>query len=191
MVSFRSSRTATHYQPNQTLRAVFFDRDGTLNVDRGYVHRTEDFEWLPTVRETILALNNRDILVFVVTNQSGVARGYYDERAVQALHRWMNNDLRGLGAHIDDFRYCPHHPQGLITEYSVDCQCRKPSPGMITDLLDSWSLDPRQTVLVGDRATDLLAGQAAHVRSLQVKDGLLLSSLVAPLLSDGLPDALL
>jgi D-glycero-D-manno-heptose 1,7-bisphosphate phosphatase len=90
--------------------AVFFDRDGTLNEDWGYVHRFEDFRWLPGARDAIRRLNAAGVYVFVVTNQSGVARGLFGEDAVTALHARMREELREIGAAIDDFRYCPHHP---------------------------------------------------------------------------------
>src|SRR5262249_17994123 len=99
--------------------AVFLDRDGTLNHDTGYVHRIADFRWLPGAVNAIRRLNDSGYYVFVVTNQSGVARGLHDETAIHDLHGWMNEKLRAAGAHIDDIRYCPHHPQAAIATYRV------------------------------------------------------------------------
>ena len=110
-----------------TLRpAVFLDRDGTLNADRGYVCRPEDIRWLPGVAAALARLRWAGYLLIVVTNQSGIARGYYDEQTMQALHDWMGADLRAQGAHIDAFYHCPHHP-----DLSGACPCRKPAPGLL------------------------------------------------------------
>ena len=106
--------------------AIFLDRDGVLNVDRGYVHRIEDFAWLPGAIDAIKIANDRDWLVFVVTNQSGVARGLYDEERVRFLHDHMQQELRRHGAHIDDFRYCPYHPEATVAKYAQASTWRKP-----------------------------------------------------------------
>ena len=109
--------------------AAFLDRDGTLNEDTGYVHRMADFRWLPGSVEAIRRLNQAGYYVFVVTNQSGVARGLFETSAVENLHGFMNAELRTAGAHIDDFRYCPHHPQAVVAAYrtSVPAASRHPA----------------------------------------------------------------
>jgi D-glycero-D-manno-heptose 1,7-bisphosphate phosphatase len=149
--------------------AVFFDRDGVLNHDAGYTHRVEDFRWIEGAREAIKRCNDAGRYVFVVTNQAGVARGYYDENAVRRLHAWMNEDLRTIGAHIDDFRYCPHHVEGAVAPYAIACDCRKPAPGMLTSLLEAWPVDASVSVLIGDKQSDLEAASAAQVRAIQFK----------------------
>ena len=106
--------------------AIFFDRDGVLNVDVGYLYKIEDFQWIDGAIEAIKYFNDKDYYVFVITNQSGVARGYYREDDIHKLHQWMNEDLYKYSAHIDEFFYCPHHIKGVIPEYSFDCECRKP-----------------------------------------------------------------
>lgn len=141
--------------------AAFFDRDGVLNRDSGYVHRIADLEWLPGAREAIKRCNDESYLVFVVTNQSGIARGYYDEAAVAALHEWMRKDLERIGARIDDFRYCPHLPGGKVEAYALKCSCRKPAPGMLTDLIAAWNVDKQRSFLIGDRVSDIQAATAA------------------------------
>jgi len=146
--------------------ATFFDRDGVLNHDAGYTHRIEDFRWIEGARESIKRCNDEGRFVFVVTNQAGVARGYYDEQAIQRLHAWMNEDLRLLGAHIDDFRYCPHHPEGVVPAYTTQCGCRKPKPGMINSLLQEWPVDLASSVFVGDKESDLEAAAAAGLKGL-------------------------
>lgn len=144
--------------------AVFFDRDGVLNEDYHYVHKVADFVWVPGAPEAIRHLNDRGWLVFVVTNQAGVARGYYDEAAVHVLHAHMQAELARIGAHIDDFRHCPHHPKGEVAAYTNACGCRKPGPGMILDLLRSWPVDIARSLLIGDKDSDVQAAQAAGIR---------------------------
>jgi D-glycero-D-manno-heptose 1,7-bisphosphate phosphatase len=143
--------------------AVFFDRDGVLNEDRGYVYRPEDLHWLPGARECVRAVNDSGRLAFVVTNQSGVARGYYDENAVIAFHAEMQRQLLAVGAHIDAFAFCPHHPDGTVPPYARRCDCRKPMPGMILTLLDRWPVRRQDSILIGDRPSDLLAAEAAGI----------------------------
>ena len=138
-----------------SLPAVFLDRDGTLNVDTGYLYRIEDFVWIKGAREAIKNLNDTGYWVFVVTNQSGVARGMYGEDDVKKLHAWMQQDLASIGAHIDDFRYCPH--------LGDECKCRKPKPGMILDLCEHWPVDKSKSFLVGDTNRDVESANAAGI----------------------------
>ncbi|CAK0764477.1 D-glycero-D-manno-heptose 1,7-bisphosphate phosphatase [Azospirillaceae bacterium] len=138
--------------------AVFFDRDGVLNLDSGYVCRPEEFVWVEGASEAIKDLNDRGFLVFVVTNQSGVARGYYDAPTVERLHGWMNEQLATHGAHIDRFYYCPHP----ATE-PISCGCRKPAPGMIMQALGEWPIRRAGSFMVGDKETDVAAAAAAGV----------------------------
>ena len=145
--------------------AVIFDRDGTLNRDLGYTHRPADFEWLPGVRETIRLLNDLGYLVIVVTNQAGVARGYYTEDAVRKLHVWMNQELRPAGAHIDAFYFCPHHPTEGKAPYVQVCGCRKPAPGLIVRAVQEWNVDVSRSFGVGDKESDRRAYEAAGIRS--------------------------
>lgn len=147
--------------------AVFFDRDGVLNHDSGYTYRIEDFRWMDGAIEAIRRLNDQGWYVFVVTNQAGVARGYYEEADVQKLHAWMNEDLYRYGAHVDDFRYCPHHIDGTVENYSMACACRKPAPGMILDLMDHWPVDVPRSALIGDKESDLEAAAKAGVRGVR------------------------
>jgi D-glycero-D-manno-heptose 1,7-bisphosphate phosphatase len=153
--------------------AVFLDRDGTLNEDTGYVHRAADFRWFPGAVRAIRRLNDGGYYVFVVTNQSGVARGMFDEAVVGDLHRWMNEQLRAVGAHIDDMRYCPHHPDGSIAAYRTVCACRKPAAGMLLDLINQWPIAEEASVMIGDKDIDAAAGQAADIASAIVPPGAL------------------
>jgi D,D-heptose 1,7-bisphosphate phosphatase len=141
--------------------AVFFDRDGVLNRDIGYLHRPADFEWLEGAKAAIRLCNDAGYFVFVVTNQAGVARGYYDESHVHKLHDWMRVELAREGAHVDAFAYCPHHPDGVRPEYRRTCRRRKPEPGMILDLLADWPVAREASSLIGNTQSDLDAAAAA------------------------------
>lgn len=141
--------------------AVFLDRDGVLNRDIGYPHLPDQIEWTPGASQAVKLLNDRGYLVFVVTNQAGVAHGRYGEDAVAALHAWMANELARAGAHVDAFSYCPFHPDARIQAYRVVSAHRKPQPGMILEILAAWPVDTRGSFLVGDQGSDLAAAQAA------------------------------
>jgi D-glycero-D-manno-heptose 1,7-bisphosphate phosphatase len=159
--------------------AVFFDRDGVLNVDHGYTHDIAKFQWLPGAREAVRLANDCGLYVFVVTNQSGVARGFYVEEDVRRLHAHMQKELRELGAHIDDFRFCPHHPHAKVAAYAGDCGWRKPRPGMILDLLAYWPVDAERSLLIGDKDSDLAAATAAGVRGVKTDGAASLEALLA------------
>lgn len=143
--------------------AVFFDRDGVLNLDTGYAHRAADLEWTPGARETVRRFNDLGYLVFVVTNQSGVARGFYGEADVEALHRFMAEDLARDGARIDDWRYCPFHPEATVAAYRAVHPWRKPAPGMILDLMAHWPVAAAESLLIGDQPSDMAAAAAAGI----------------------------
>ena len=143
--------------------AVFFDRDGVLNEDNGYVFEISQLKWIVGAREAVKVANDAGYIVFVVTNQSGVARGFYEETHVEALHRWMEDDLAKIGARIDAFEYCPYHPDAVIERYRQVSLRRKPAPGMINDLLERFPVDVSRSILIGDKLTDLEAAQAAGI----------------------------
>lgn len=159
-----------------TLRpAAFLDRDGVLNVDSGYVHRAGDFVWMPGAKEAVKFLNDSGYLVFVVTNQSGVARGYYTEKQVNDLHRWMNAELSRRGARIDAFYYCPHHPREGTGIYKKICTCRKPAPGLLLKASREWPADKRKSFLIGDKESDLQAAAGAGIKGYLFSGGNLLA----------------
>ncbi len=165
--------------------ALFLDRDGVLNEDRGYVHRWEDFCWIPGAREAVAAFNARNWWVFVVTNQSGVGRGYYPEADVLALHARMEADLAAAGARIDAFYHCPFHPEALEDRYRhPDPPDRKPNPGMLLRAMADWPVDAARSVMVGDKGIDLEAGRRAGVRSLLFPGGDLSAFLAAEVAGD-------
>jgi D-glycero-D-manno-heptose 1,7-bisphosphate phosphatase len=154
--------------------AVFLDRDGVLNVDHGYVHAPEQVEWIAGAREAVRLLNHAGYYLFVITNQAGVARGFYGEDDVVRLHRWMSEDLASVGAAIDDWRYCPYHPEGSVDAYRAAHDWRKPKPGMILDLLNHWPVEREKSFVVGDKASDLEAAEAAGLTGYLFQGGNLL-----------------
>ncbi|MBW7971533.1 HAD family hydrolase [Bradyrhizobium sp. BR 10289] len=162
--------------------AVFFDRDGVLNEDDGYAFEPGKIRWVKGALEAVRAVNQSGYLAFVVTNQSGVARGFYGEEQVRALHDWMANQLAGVGAHIDEFVYCPHHPEGVVAEYRQTCSCRKPEPGMINELVKRHSIDTQRSILIGDKQSDLEAASAAGITGHMFR-GPDLKAFVVPLLT--------
>lgn len=162
--------------------AVFFDRDGTLNVDAGYVHRPEDLVFLPGAIAAVRRVNGLGYYAFLVTNQSGVARGYYTEADVEAFHAHLQRQLEIGGAHLDDIRYCPNLPDASIARYARASDWRKPGPGMLLDLMRAWPVIVEQSFVVGDKDIDMQAAQAAGLRGLHFPGGNL-DAFLAPYLA--------
>jgi D-glycero-D-manno-heptose 1,7-bisphosphate phosphatase len=152
-------------------RAVFLDRDGTINVEKDYLHRCDDFAFIPGAPEAIRRLKDAGFLVIVVTNQSGVARGYFDEAAVHALHEHIQQQLAGYGARIDAFYHCPHHPIEGVGGFRIDCDCRKGSPGMLLQAAREYGLALDKSFMIGDKFADIEAGRAAGCRAILVRTG--------------------
>lgn len=151
--------------------AVFLDRDGVLNHDHGYVGDRTRFEWIDGAKEGVRAVNARGALAFLVTNQSGVARGFYDEAAVRRLHQTVEAELRDAGAHLDEIVYCPHLADASVEAYRRDCGCRKPRPGMILALMERWPVDRDRSVMIGDKESDMEAARAAGIRGILYRGG--------------------
>jgi D,D-heptose 1,7-bisphosphate phosphatase len=154
--------------------ALLLDRDGTLNVDRGWVHRPDDFCWIEGAREAIRWANDRGILVLVITNQAGIARGYFTETDFHAFTAWIDQELAACGAHIDRTYYCPHHPTEGNGEYRRQCHCRKPAPGLIERARAEWHFDAARSVMIGDADHDMKAAVAAGIRAVRFSGGSLL-----------------
>ncbi len=136
-------------------RAVFLDRDGTLNEEVGYVNHLERFILLPHVGEAIRLLNQRGIKTVVITNQSGVARGYFPESLIHRVHKKMKDLLKQEGAHLDGIYYCPHHPDAGIAPYRTKCRCRKPATGLVEEAVKDLDIDCSRSYVIGDRGIDI------------------------------------
>lgn len=171
---------------SQLRPAVFLDRDGVLNRDHGYVHSPEEFEWMPGAREAVKRMNDQGYHVFVVTNQAGVAHGYYGEEAVRNLHAWMTGELEATGARVDDYFFCPHHPEAALEAFRLECPCRKPRPGMLRQALERWPVDLERSFLIGDKTSDLQAAERVSVPG-YLFDGTDLDRFCAPLLKVRVP----
>ena len=143
--------------------AAFLDRDGVINLDHGYVHRWEDFEFVPGVVDGMRRLQAAGYALVIVTNQSGIARGYYDEAALERLHEKLRSTLAAQGVELAAIEYCPHLPQAEVARYALECGCRKPAPGMVLRAARVLDLDLAQSLLFGDRPSDLEAGTRAGV----------------------------
>lgn len=149
-------------------RAIFVDRDGTLNVEKNYLYRWQDWEWIPGAVEAIKRFNTAGYLLIVISNQAGVARGLYSEADIDALHCQVDADLQRQGGRIDAYYYCPHHPEhGAVR----DCDCRKPEPGMLLQAAREHDIDLARSYLIGDKISDVEAGLSAGVTPILVETG--------------------
>lgn len=135
-------------------KAVFLDRDGTINVEKHYLYKKEDFEFLPGVIEALRMLQNSGYLLIIVTNQSGIARGYYTEADFQKLNDWMVNTLKSNGVYIADVYYCPHLPDAPVERYRKNCDCRKPKLGMFQKAVEEHIIDLSESFAIGDKIRD-------------------------------------
>ena len=163
-----------NYLAEPMIKAVFFDRDGVLNVDKEYLHKIEDFEWIDGAKETIVHLTKENYTVFVVTNQSGIARGFYTVEDMQKLHDYISAEIEEAGGSIAKFYFCPHLPEGKVKEYAIDCDCRKPKPGLLLQALNEYAIDKEKSFLVGDKLRDVESAEAAGIKGYLYKKGNLL-----------------
>lgn len=142
-------------------RAAFLDRDGVLNLDRAYVHAIEEFEWVPGALDAARRLAEAGFALVIVTNQSGIGRGYYTEADFERLTAWMKAELERAGAPVAGVYFCPHHPEKALEQYRKTCSCRKPEPGMFLKAIEELGIDPAQSVVFGDKPGDCTAGRRA------------------------------
>ncbi|BDY05585.1 D-glycero-beta-D-manno-heptose 1,7-bisphosphate 7-phosphatase [Ferrimonas sp. YFM] len=153
-------------------KAVFLDRDGVINLDHGYVHKIDEFEFVPGSLEACARLYKAGYQLVVVTNQSGIARGYYTEEQFHTLSQWMSERFAEAGAPLLGVYFCPHHPEKGLPQYIGECQCRKPNPGMLLQAAQEHDLDVASSVMVGDKPGDVEAGRNAGVATcIQVRSG--------------------
>ncbi|MDX3772601.1 D-glycero-beta-D-manno-heptose 1,7-bisphosphate 7-phosphatase [Chromatiaceae bacterium AAb-1] len=144
-------------------KAVFLDRDGVINVDHAYVSKAENFEFIDGVFDACRYFQQQGYLLIVVTNQSGIGRGYYTEQDFQQLTDWMLAQFRAQGISISRVYFCPHHPQKALPPYNIDCNCRKPAPGMLLQAIREHQIDPAASIMLGDKAADMQAAAAAGI----------------------------
>lgn len=151
--------------------AVFIDRDGTINEQMGYINHLSRFHLIPGVADAIRLLNKNDFLAIIITNQSGVARGYFTMELLYEVHSLMIETLRRDGANIDAVFFCPHYPGGKVPEYSHECDCRKPRTGLIDQARDAFNIDMSRSYLVGDHTTDLELAHHCNLEGIMVRTG--------------------
>ncbi len=153
-------------------RAIFMDRDGTLSHEVGYVNHISRFKLYSFTPEAIKLINQSDFLAICVTNQAGVARGYFDESLVKEVHKKMQQELKKNGAYLDDILYCPHHPSANGNpEYTVDCNCRKPNPGMLIEASERYNIDLKQSFVIGDKISDVKLAKNVGAKGIMVMTG--------------------
>ncbi|MGL5000760.1 MAG: D-glycero-beta-D-manno-heptose 1,7-bisphosphate 7-phosphatase [Cetobacterium sp.] len=152
-------------------KIIFLDRDGTINVEKSYLHKWEDFEFEKNAIAGLIELKNLGYEFIVVTNQSGIARGYYSEEDLKTLNTRMVTELQKHGVEILECYYCPHHPDKGIGHYKADCDCRKPNPGMLLEGIKKYNVDLNNSFMVGDKKGDLEAGKKAGLKSILVLTG--------------------
>ena len=141
------------------MKAAFLDRDGVINIDYEYVGKKEDFKFKEGIFELLKFLQNKGYKLFIVTNQSGISRGYYNENDFHKLMKWMINELKKENIKIKDYEFCPHHP-----EITGECECRKPNPGMILNLAKKYDIDLKNSIMIGDNLSDIKAGENAGIK---------------------------
>jgi D-glycero-D-manno-heptose 1,7-bisphosphate phosphatase len=152
-------------------KAVFLDRDGTINEEVQYLSDLKKFRLLPKVAPAIKLLNDHGFKVIVITNQAGVARGYFGEDKVEEINEEMKRQLREKDAHLDGMYYCPHHPTEGMGKYKKDCWCRKPNPGMLKKAVKDFDLDLSKSYVIGDQLTDVKLGNNAGCQTVLVLTG--------------------
>lgn len=152
-------------------KAVLLDRDGTINQDLGHVFRIEDFVLLPGVLDALKLLTENHIDIFIITNQSGIAKGYYTLKDYEKITAHMLSIFSSKGIAVKEVLFCPHHVEGVVPEFTQKCQCRKPETGMLKKIIDKQGYKPQDLVLIGDKNSDILAGKSLGLKTYLVETG--------------------
>ena len=147
-------------------KAVFLDRDGTINIDKDYLYKIEDFEYLPGAVEGLRLLQEQGYLLIVITNQSGIARGFYSEEDYLRLDKWMKEDLAQKGVKITASYYCPHLLDVKVSKYSIECECRKPKLGLFYQAAKDWDIDIDNSIAIGDKPRDIAISEVSKCKGI-------------------------
>lgn len=153
------------------IKVAFLDRDGVINEEINYLHKIEDFNYTENCVKGLKRLNTLGYKIIIVTNQAGIARGYYNEEQYQTLTAWYIEDLKKNGVDILDVFHCPHHVQGIISELSVKCECRKPKPGMLLSAIKKYNINIDDSIMVGDKVSDVEAGLCVGIKQVYLIKG--------------------
>ncbi|MCK5423071.1 MAG: HAD family hydrolase, partial [Deltaproteobacteria bacterium] len=151
--------------------AVFLDRDGTISEEVGYISNLDQFQLMPKSAEAVKLMNERGLKVIVVTNQAGVAKGYFPEEMVSRVHKKMEKILSDQGAFLDGIYYCPHHPEGIVETYRKKCECRKPASGLLRQASEEHGIDISSSYMVGDKMADVECAHQIGVKGVLVLTG--------------------
>jgi len=151
--------------------AIFLDRDGTINEEMGYINHPERFHVFPNVYKALKIFKEMGFKNVIITNQSGIARGYFSERLLTQIHDNLIKETRKMGAFIDGIYYCPHHPTEGIDKYRIDCSCRKPKIGLVTRAIEDLDIDLKKSYMIGDRYKDVIFAKKLNLRSAMVMTG--------------------
>ena len=149
-------------------KAIFFDRDGVINNDYGYVYRIYDFKWIAGAKKVIKYLIKKNFLLIVITNQSGIARGFYSIKDVKVLHNYINRELSKISCKIHSFYFCPHHPQAKIKRFKKNCFCRKPGNLLIMKAIKKYKISAKDSFMIGDKKSDFLAAKKSNLKFIYI-----------------------
>ena len=153
------------------IKAVFIDRDGTINQEKEYVNRIEDFELIPGSLEALKLLTENGIKIYIITNQAGIAKGFFTIEQFHRLTEHMINLFKNEGIEIEKVLYCPHHPDGIVPEYAIECSCRKPNAKLLEDVIAENDYQTDEMALIGDKNTDIEAGRRLGIKTFLVETG--------------------
>ena len=161
------------YWENKVMKkpAIFLDRDGTINEEMGYINHETRFVLIPGTLQAIKIINDLDYYAIIITNQAGLARGYFKPDLLERIHSCFLKTVEEAGAKIDGLYFCPHHPDGIVEEFSIKCNCRKPAPGMIEQAIKDFEIDLENSYMIGDRYKDIKFGKKFNLKTIMVLTG--------------------